>query len=576
MSFAHVQRIAIDPTKVGGTDHTDLTIRVRGTDPNYATIGNGGWLSHAQGYDKAYYLIYAGGALSTQLDHEQIRYNAATGEFIDAVRLPSVSHTVATEFYLATGDATITTSQENVSGSWSLNDTGVYHFENGVTLSLADSLGGTSLTNSGGVSAGTGILGGAAVFDGASSLTRATVPGISYGNAWTLTLWAKLNETPSLQNMWDMEAFPGLYGICYWWSGGANGDGVLFERINSDASGATELSAAVDLSQWHRWTFSWDGVSSRGRIRVDGVDLSAPGTASLSANLNNIFGLSYGFGGSFQSQQSVDELRFVVGEMSDARDTAEYNNEFDPGSFYSISADLVGGAGAVLEAALSGGATLTAELTTGSALAASLAGAASLTADLTTDIALAASLGSTASLTASLTTAIPLAASLSSSATLAASLDLVGAALAATLESASSISASLTTSIDLAVSLVATASLSAGLTTTSPIAADLASESTLTAELSTAIRMAAQLAGAASLTAALTTQISLAAALAATVSLVATLSVVHATITVVGDARDLTPRVVVWDLTPDLRAAHVDAAVSVSDRTPSTLVTEVR
>ena len=66
------------------------------------------------------------------------RYNASTGEFVAWVKIPSVSSSIDTLFYLKYGDVTVTTDQSDPVNVWTNSYLSVNHLGNGTTLSLVD------------------------------------------------------------------------------------------------------------------------------------------------------------------------------------------------------------------------------------------------------------------------------------------------------------------------------------------------------------------------------------------------------------------------------------------------------
>lgn len=186
--------------------------------------------------------------------------------------------------------------------------------------------------------------------------------------------------------------------------------------------------------------------------------------------------------------------------------------------------DAAGGGGAVLDAALTGSATLSPTLTTAIRPTAALTGSAATSASLTTAIRPTAALAGAATLAAELTTGTaPMTAALTGSASLAAQLT-TAIALTSAPSATAALAAQLTTAIRPTAALSSSATVSASLTTAIPLAAGLSGTATSSATLTTAIRPTAALTGSSTLTAALTTAIALGAPLDARATLAAELS----------------------------------------------------
>jgi RHS repeat-associated protein len=167
--YSYQRAIIIDHTKVPNTDQSDFPFLFSTTDPTLATTANGGHVSSSNGYD----IIFStdpGGL--TKLDHELEEYNPATGQVIAWVRIPALSHTTDTILYMFYGNASITTSQQNPSGVWDANYTGVYHLANAATGIAADSTAYNNNSTLTSVLAATGEIDGAGSFNGVSSFMQ--------------------------------------------------------------------------------------------------------------------------------------------------------------------------------------------------------------------------------------------------------------------------------------------------------------------------------------------------------------------------------------------------------------------
>ncbi len=118
------------------------------TDPALKTVANGGHVANANGYDIGFYADSGG---TTKLKWEVEKYDGVTGNLIAWVKIPSVSSSSDTVFYLMYGDSTINTDQSDPPNTWDSNFKSVWHLGNGSTLSLNDSTSnGSSLANVGG------------------------------------------------------------------------------------------------------------------------------------------------------------------------------------------------------------------------------------------------------------------------------------------------------------------------------------------------------------------------------------------------------------------------------------------
>src|SRR5260370_21119231 len=153
--------ITIDHTKVPNTDQANFPVLISGTYSYLATTANGGNVVNANGYD----ILFASDANGVNpLPFEQESYNPATGAIVYWVKLPTVSHTADTVFYLFYGNSSISADQSNKTVVWDTNYKGVWHLPNGSTLTSNDSTSNGNSRTVTGATATSGRMDGAASF----------------------------------------------------------------------------------------------------------------------------------------------------------------------------------------------------------------------------------------------------------------------------------------------------------------------------------------------------------------------------------------------------------------------------
>ena len=266
--YAFRRTITIDHTKVANTDQTNFPVLVTSTYSDMATTANSGSVTNSNGYDIIFTSDAAG---SSTLSFEQEAYNPSSGAFTYWVKIPTVSHTTDTTFYLFYGNSSITTDQSNKTGVWDSNFVGVWHLPNGSTLTANDS---TSNGFNGAINSATatsGQIGGAANFSGSTNISVSTTGTLS--GAFTVELWAKPtsaaggvfgSRTPSDQSF-DMQIS----------STGVHGDiGSGGSWINTSA----DASFSYTANTWHHFVYV---VTTSGyHIYGDGAQI---GSGSFSA-----------------------------------------------------------------------------------------------------------------------------------------------------------------------------------------------------------------------------------------------------------------------------------------------------
>src|SRR5262249_36726695 len=340
--------MTIDHTKVPSTQ-SNFTVLVSVTNPALKTVANGGHVANANGFDIGFYADSGG---TTKLKWEVEKYDGTTGNLIAWVKIPSVSSTTDTVFYLMYGDSSINTNQSDPPNTWDSSFKAVWHLGNGASLSLSDSTAnGNTLANVGATGATSGkISGGAGPFNGTTQCLK-TVNLINLGtNKVTLSPWvnitgytdsnfAALAQFASTNWYFDNNSLsstpnePGTWGV--WAAGSGAHNGGTFTRP----------SAGV-----HHVVFTYDttaGTALNVKAYVDGVAQTITQKFSdntASANFGN-----YILHLMSQSDQSVfwpatylDEVRLSTSLRSAAWITTEYNNQSSPGTFITLGSETCG------------------------------------------------------------------------------------------------------------------------------------------------------------------------------------------------------------------------------------------
>jgi hypothetical protein len=148
-------------------------------------------------------------------------------------------------------------------------------------------------------------LGWALDFDGVNDYLRMAGVGSALGTStpWTLSFWARLNESPALVNCFNLNTGSENIAIGYWWN---SGNGFLLQRSDtSNKAYATELSADPTITQLHHWLIRWDGTAARCTIHVDARDLSAAGSSALTFYDVDTLDFSQGLGGAYEAAMTL-------------------------------------------------------------------------------------------------------------------------------------------------------------------------------------------------------------------------------------------------------------------------------
>ncbi len=329
MSFEYYSPISINAAQVPSTQ-TDFPVLVSQTDARFKTVANNGHVRHASGFDIR---PYSDAGLTTPITgYELERYNASSGEVIMWVKIGSLSSST-TPIYLAYGDSSISTDGSSAT-TWSNSFRGVWHLKDGSTLSLADSAGGSfTLTNNAVVTAATGNIDGAAGFVDTSSqfLSNAT---IGIGTAVTFSCW--FNPTTFAQSNAGLMCMRGATGYCL--INLTNG-GAISVEVKATADVTVSQFATATAAVWNYIVLTYDlSAGLYGYLNaVASTNGAANGNLNTDPTTINIGRDSFG---TRYSNGAIDEPRIANVARSANWITTEYNNQFAPGTFETLGAEV--------------------------------------------------------------------------------------------------------------------------------------------------------------------------------------------------------------------------------------------
>ena len=348
--YTNRRTITIDHTKVPNTDQSNFPVLIAGTYSYLATIGNGGAVTNANGYDIIFTLDSAG---TNPLAFEQDSYSASTGAVDYWVKVPTVSHTSDTVIYMFYGNSSVITDQSNKTAVWDSNYKGVYHLPNGTALSASDS---TSNANNGtinGATATTGEIDGGASFNGSSSYVSipagafSAYPSSGSTNNYPLSFsaWFKTTSTGVILGQTDgtqPNGRPnGWVPAIYVDTSGKVRASVFWHGSVSDQ---IISAAAYNDGNWHLVEDTYNTGTET--LYIDG---QAAGNKSFSeVGYSSVYRYFIGTGyGSFWTgvsgawgywNGSLDEVRVSNTARSADWISTEYNNQSNPSTFYSVGA----------------------------------------------------------------------------------------------------------------------------------------------------------------------------------------------------------------------------------------------
>jgi len=332
--FGRSQAIRIDHTKVPNTDQTNFPLLFSTTFSEFKTVANGGYVQNVNGYDIGF---YSDAALTTKLDWEIERYVPTTGEVIYHIRIPTLSHTTDTTIYVGYGDPSIVVSQANPTGVWDTSFAAVYHFNDGTTLSLADSTKNLQNgTNTNGATAGTGLVDGAVSLASASSQAVGLGTSLSLGpSSITVSALVKATSFPNgLNNIYDRSAFSHDHTFMV----SSGGKLYVYAQADSDFNYQGTGTFTLTTGTWFHVAYSY-GPSANLIGYVNGqVDKVVTGSSSGQEQPAATAQIGASFFGGRNWNGLIDEVRISNVVRSGDWLAAEYNNLTSPSTFAFIAA----------------------------------------------------------------------------------------------------------------------------------------------------------------------------------------------------------------------------------------------
>ncbi|MHA2197337.1 MAG: DUF2341 domain-containing protein [Promethearchaeota archaeon] len=335
--FRYYKEITVDNTKVSGTgSHANypLLISLFDSDLRIDAQSNGNDIAFSDGSD--------------WLDHEieqfDQAYNLSHAHLVAWVRIPSLSSSVDTRIRMYYGNTTMG-SQENPNGVWDPNYVGVWHLKES----------GSGVVNEYGDSSKYGNHGQGGLGNITYVPSRTAGP-IGFGqdfsdhfidcgndtsiditsNQITLQLWMKFPATHPWMGPFNHKGYYNGYRLAM----APNSQYLNFHLRGQDYN--LQASQTTSPDTWHYVVATYD--SALMRIFVDGIEdpVNLAKTDNILSALPYPFRIGHGdhpegVPWTYPWLGQIDEVRISNVAYSADWITTEYNNQYAPNSFYSVS-----------------------------------------------------------------------------------------------------------------------------------------------------------------------------------------------------------------------------------------------
>jgi hypothetical protein len=347
---------------------SNFPVLISGTYADFKTAGNGGKIvnicTQTVGNNTIPVpcdLIFtsdAGG--SVRLNWEFESYNAATGAVIVWVRVPTL--TSGTVVYAWYGNAAVSMLQATPAATWNSNFMAVYHLKEnpaGTAPQMNDSTANFNhATTNGGMPAGSqvaGEIGGSLNFSGGSyylTLANANNFSLEYTDSWSVSCWVKPASTPTafyLGKQTNIAPVRG-WGLRQDAASASNLKfGFSIANNGGSAQALGQTSASFPTGSWYHVVATYSGNGT-----VAGMNLYVNGAAqTVKAALDNLGAttivnaaapqISGRNGANYMSTAVQDECRVYARGVVLSPDwiATEYNNQSNPGAFFTVTTGLV-------------------------------------------------------------------------------------------------------------------------------------------------------------------------------------------------------------------------------------------
>jgi len=325
--YTYSGAITLAHTQVPNTDQANFPVLISGTYLDLATTANGGKVTNANGYDVIFTSDASG---ANKLNFERELYSPSTGQVAYWVQVPNLSHTTDTVIYVFYGNSLVTTDQSNRGLTWDGNFRATYHLGESASP-YQDSTSNANAT--GNIIPGqvNGKIGKAQQFSAASGQYLSAPNSVPSGALLTLEGWLNVSSPVGNPVVIDNREQGSLRGGVLYLDTAASNHAAFY--INN----VTNIEGTVNLADgaWHHLVGTYDGTTMK--LYVDGALVKSGAGGSFAGFSAGTIYLGRASGSSVYTNGLLDEVR--VSNIARTTDwiAAEYNNQNNPASFYSVA-----------------------------------------------------------------------------------------------------------------------------------------------------------------------------------------------------------------------------------------------
>ena len=334
-TFHRYRKITIQASQVAA-DLTDFPVMIKLTGADFQSIEDD--VTDADGDD----IIFRTSSHRVLLDHEIEVYDTTNDVLVAWVKVPSVSGSSNTDIYMYYGNDCITSSTQNAAGVWSNSYEAVYHLHDDYINSEGTSARDGSNNGAVHTTGYTGQIAEGADFE-LDDPDDVAISNWSWsGSAITIQAWMKWESLPDNATLFDKSFGTGaqdyVWNLSKLKTGNKHRLRGYIKTGSTAASGTVQVSGTTDLNQdtWYFVILKYDGSNIYLRYNNQ-----ADSSASQSGNLYTLSSPTirignHANGGDNPFDGIIDEVRVSSVARSDNWLNTEYNNQSNPGTFYTL------------------------------------------------------------------------------------------------------------------------------------------------------------------------------------------------------------------------------------------------
>jgi hypothetical protein len=325
-NFTYRLKVTVQGSKVAGTV-TQFPVYV-----NMANLTSNFWSNVSIPLGSSNIVVTAGNGL-TKLPREVVSFtdsgSSGTGELW--FRAPQLDAGKDVSFYVYFGG---TGTDSNDSAVWSNGYKGVWHMQSSASDSSGN--GNSGAVSGSGASFVTGIVGNSFTTTGAAYIDVTTSSSLDLSGGLTLSAWFR--SSTNLSGMTVMSKRSAILPLGYNMTVDTLNDILEVSTGLIQSPGAAALSAGELTATFYYYAATISGTTAA--LYLNGVNRTTDATVDslgISGTNLNIGRMTDGTG---YFNGALDEVRISSVARSAPWVTTEYNNQFTPGSFYSVSTTL--------------------------------------------------------------------------------------------------------------------------------------------------------------------------------------------------------------------------------------------